>query len=100
MHASEAYPDGIISEKQILLEELLSSKANKTLLGVWSSNTGSQMLLCTVENIRDGKAENDKVVVVQERNLEGKHLSTHVLYLNEISKIHRFKKMDHDGQED
>jgi hypothetical protein len=85
-------PQGVISDQNEILEELFKSKSNENLLGLWFSGKRPEMLVCSVEEIRDGKAENDKVIIVHEKDLQGKILSTHVLYLKEIVKLHRFKK--------
>lgn len=85
---------GLISESNEILRELNASKENNTLVGVWSNRLGSEMLMCYVEEIREGQAENDKVVILREKSLQGTHLSTHVLYLREIRKVHHFKKLN------
>lgn len=84
---------GLISETNEILIELNASKENDTLVGVWSGRLGHEMLMCYVEEIRDGHAENDKVVILREKTLQGNNVSTHVVYLREIKKVHRFKKL-------
>ena len=85
-------PEGIISDRVEILEELFQSKSNENLLGLWCSRQESEMLVCTIEEIRDGKAENDKVIIAHEKDFQGNVISTQVLYLQEILKVHRFPR--------
>ena len=59
----------------------------KTFLGIWAPRLGSGLFMCKVESIRTGQAENDKVIIVREKNLDGENIQTHVLYLQEIRKV-------------
>jgi hypothetical protein len=61
-------------------------------LGIWAPRLGDGFFICKVENIRTGKAENDKVIIVREKSLDGLNIQTQVLYLKEIDKVHSFKK--------
>ena len=86
-------PDGIISDKQEILAELIASKESGNFLGIWAPCLGDGVFICSIENIHDGYAENDKVIIVKEKSLQGKSLQTNVIYLNEIEKVHRFKTL-------
>lgn len=85
--------DGIISGKDEILKALIACQQNDTFLGVWSPKLGTGVFICKVETIHNGTAENDKVVILREKNLDGDNIHTHVLYLKEIRKVHYFKKM-------
>jgi hypothetical protein len=82
----------VFSDPKKILEELYQSQSNRNLIGLWSVRLGTEMFVCRVQEIRNGQAENDKVIIVQERNFQGDQLSTNVIYLKEIVRIHSFKK--------
>jgi hypothetical protein len=86
--------DGIISDQQAILNELLASKENGNQIGIWAPRLGEAIFMCTVETIVLNHGEDkNSMVIVQERNLQGENLEMHVIYLREIEKVHRFKTM-------
>lgn len=84
---------GIILGPREILAEIEAAKENRCLLGIWSTRLGNQMLMCVVESIYRDHRKNDKAIIVREKNLLGSSLQTHLLYLKEIAKVHRFKIM-------
>ena len=49
--------------------------------------------MCAVENIFFDDVDNDKVIILKEKDLNGVQLQAHVLFLQEIEKIFPFKTL-------
>ena len=92
----ETGQEGVISDQKEILAELCSAKENGTLLGLWSTRSDAQMLMCQVESIYVDQKTNETAILFRERRLDGTSLQTQYLYLREIVKVHRFKKIDSD----
>jgi hypothetical protein len=84
------FMDGIITHPQKILATLKSSQKNKNLVGIWASSVNFGFTTAYVETIRFGQAENDTVIILKEKKLNGDDLETQVVYLKEIEKLHRF----------
>jgi hypothetical protein len=91
MRDAGSNPDGIISEKEEILKALIESHESDAFLGIWASRLGQGMLMCKVDSIR--KDHSGTVILLREQDLDGKKLHTHMLYLKEISKVHKFNKL-------
>lgn len=85
--------DGILWESREILNELHSSKDNGNSLGIWAPRLGDGVFICTIESIYKNETENDHIIIVTEKNLDGLTLNTHMLFLREIRRVHRFKKL-------
>jgi hypothetical protein len=86
--------DGIISNPAEILRALTESRDDDSFIGIWAPRLGAGVYLCKVENIRDGQAENDKVIIISEKDLQGSQIQTNVVYLKEILKVHPLKKIN------
>jgi hypothetical protein len=86
--------DGIISDPLEILKALVESKEHDNFIGIWTPRLGSGFYLCKIEHIREGQAENDKVIIISEKDQYGKPIQTNVIYLKEILKVHLLKKMN------
>lgn len=84
---------GFITSSNEILIELKESMENGNSIGIWAKGLGDGIFICHIESIREGNAENDKVVIVKENSLKSKTMHRHVIYLREIEKVHRFKTM-------
>ena len=84
---------GIISEPRNILEELIASRENGNVIGIWAASLGTGLFMCAVENILDDDVEHDKVVILKEKDLNGVPLQAHVLFLQEIEKVFPLKTL-------
>ena len=82
---------GIISEPKNILDELITSRENGNVIGIWAPSLGTGLYMCAVENILDDEIEHDKVIILKEKDLNGVRLEAHVLFLQEIEKVVPFK---------
>lgn len=82
---------GIITEPKHILDELIASRENGNAIGIWSPSLGTGLYMCVVENILDDDVEHDKVVILKEKDMKGKPLQAHVLFLQEIEKVYPFQ---------
>ena len=82
---------GITSEPRRILEELIRSRENGNVIGIWASSLGAGLHMCAVENILDDDVEHDKVIILKENDLNGVPLQAHVLFLQEIDKVFPMK---------
>ena len=82
---------GITSEPRHILEELIKSRENGNVIGIWASSLGAGLHMCAVENILDDDVEHDKVIILKENDLNGVPLQAHVLFLQEIDKVFPMK---------
>ena len=87
---------GIISEPKHILEELIASRENGNVIGIWAASLGTGLFMCGVENILDDEVEHDKVVILKEKDLNGVPLQAHVLFLQEIEKVFPLKTLYSD----
>lgn len=82
---------GIISGRQEILDELYASKDAGNILGIWcTSRLGKNLIMCTVECIREDRSENDKAIIVKEISANKNVLKSHLLFLRQIEKVHQF----------
>ncbi len=81
---------GIITEPKHILDELIASRKNGNVIGIWAPSLGAGLYMCAVENILDDEVEHDKVIILKENDLNGVPLQAHVLFLQEIEKIYPF----------
>ena len=84
---------GIITEPKNILDELISSRENGNVIGIWAPSLGTGLYMCAVENIYDDDEEHDKVIILKEKDLNGVQLQAHVLFLQEIEKVFPFKTL-------
>ena len=89
---------GIITEPKSILHELISSRENGNVIGIWSPSLGTGLYMCGVENILDDDVEHDKVIILKEKDLNGVDLPVHVLFLQEIEKVFPLKTLYNDPQ--
>ena len=82
---------GIITEPKDILNELIMSRENGNVIGIWAPSLGTGLYMCAVENILDDEVEHDKVIILKENDLNGVPLEAHVLFLQEIEKVYPFK---------
>lgn len=87
---------GIITEPRSILHELINSRENGNVIGIWSSSLGTGLYMCAVENILDDDVEHDKVVILKEKDLNGIPLPVHVLFLQDIEKVFPLKTIYED----
>ena len=87
---------GIITEPKDILDELIASRENGNVIGIWSPSLGTGLFMCAVENIYDDDVEHDKVIILKEKDLNGVQLEAHVLFLQEIEKVFPFKTIYND----
>jgi hypothetical protein len=87
---------GIITEPKEILAELMASRDNGNVIGIWSPPLGTGLFMCGVENILDDDVEHDKVIILRERDLNGVPLKAHVLFLQEIEKVYPLTTMYDD----
>jgi hypothetical protein len=88
---------GIITEPKHILDELITSRENGTLIGIWAPSLGAGLNLCAVENIFDDDEEHDKVIILKENDHHGVPLHAHVLFLQEIEKVFPMKTLYADN---
>jgi len=84
---------GIITEPKYILDELIASRENGNVIGIWAESLGTGLFVCAVENILDDDFEHDKVIILKERDQHGVPLRAHVLFLQEIEKVFPFKTL-------
>ena len=84
---------GITSEPKRILEELIQSRENGNVIGIWASSLGPGLHMCAVENIMDDDVEHDKVIILKDNDVKGVPLQAHVLFLQEIEKIYPMKTL-------
>jgi hypothetical protein len=89
---------GIITEPKHILEELIASRKNGNIIGIWAPSLGTGLFLCAVENIFDDDEEHDKVIILKENDHNGVPLQAHVLFLQEIEKVFPLKTQYSDTQ--
>jgi hypothetical protein len=82
---------GIITEPKHILDELIASRENGNVIGIWAPSLGAGLHLCAVENIFDDEEEHDKVIILKENDHNGVPLQAHVLFLQEIEKVYPLK---------
>jgi hypothetical protein len=82
---------GIITEPKNILSELLTSRENGNVIGIWAASLGTGLYMCAVENILDDDVEHDKVIILKDKDVNGIALQAHVLFLQEIEKVYPFK---------
>jgi hypothetical protein len=82
---------GIITHPKHILDELIASKENGNVIGIWARPLGAGLFMCAVETIYDDDVEHDKVIILKEKDLNGAQLQAHVLFLQEIEKVFPFK---------
>ena len=100
-HSKWKAMQGIITEPKSILHELINSRENGNVIGIWSSSLGTGLYMCAVENILDDEVEHDKVIVLKENDLNGIPLPVHVLFLQDIEKVFPLKTLYKDPvQED
>lgn len=87
---------GIISEPKHILEQLIRSRENGNVIGIWASSLGPGLHMCAVENVLDDDVEHDKVIILKENDLNGVALQAHVLFLQEIEKVFPMKTIYDD----
>ena len=88
---------GIITEPRSILHELINSRENGNVIGIWSPSLGTGLYMCAVENILDDDVEHDKVVILKEKDLNGIPLPVHVLFLQDIEKVFPLKTIYEDA---
>ena len=93
MIGKENVMQGIITEPRNILEELVASRENGNVIGIWAPSLGTGLYMCGVENILDDDVEHDKVVILKENDLNGVPLQAHVLFLQEIEKVFPLKTL-------
>lgn len=108
MEEKKQRSDGL--QQREIIEEFLKCRDSKGAVGIWSPCLGKGMFICFVKELVLDEDEDDVVVILQENDLSGQVFETHVLYLNEIEKIYRFrlnpnetltvKPLDKKGQPD
>ena len=84
---------GIITDPKSILHELISSRENGNVIGIWAPSLGTGLYMCGVENILDDDIEHDKVIILKEKDLNGVQLPVHVLFLQEIEKVFPLKTL-------
>lgn len=84
---------GIITDPKSILHELISSRENGNVIGIWSSSLGAGFYMCAVDNILDDEVEHDKVIILKDKDLNGIPLPVHVLFLQDIEKIFPLKTL-------
>ena len=100
-HSKRKAMQGIITEPKSILHELINSRENGNVIGIWSPSLGTGLYMCAVENILDDEVEHDKVIVLKENDLNGIPLPVHVLFLQDIEKVFPLKTLYKDPvQED
>lgn len=90
---------GIITEPKHILDELIASRENGNVIGIWAPSLGSGIFTCAVQNILDDEVEHDKVIILKEKDSKGIPLKVHVLFLQEIEKVYPLKSIYHDPPE-
>lgn len=80
-----------MSEPKHILAELMASRENGNVIGIWASSLGPGLHMCAVENIMDDDVEHDKVIILKDNDLNGVPLQAHVLFLQEIEKVYPMK---------
>jgi sarcosine oxidase delta subunit len=83
--------NSVVASKKEIIEELLFCRENKAAIGIWSHSLGKGMFMCLVKEVVMDEDEDDIVVILNENDLHGSNVETHVLYLYEIDKIYRFR---------
>ena len=89
---------GIISEPKHILGELINSRENGNVIGIWAPSLGTGLFMCAVENILEDEVEHDKVIILKDKDLNGVPLQAHVLFLQEIEKVFPFKTIYSDSK--
>jgi hypothetical protein len=75
----------LIKSKKGILRELLFSKQNGSVIGVYSSDLGEGMFLTTVDDIF--RVENDEIIVFRAIDIHGSRLHRTHFSLNEIDTV-------------
>jgi hypothetical protein len=87
---------GIITDPKNILVELVASREQGNVIGIWAAPLGRGLFMCAVETIFDDDVEHDKVIILKEKDLNGVPLSAHVLFLQEIEKVYPLKTIYSD----
>lgn len=83
--------NSVVTSRKEMIEELLFCRECNGAVGIWSSALGKGMFMCFVKEVVVDEDEDDVVVILNENDLNGASLETHVLYLYEIEKVYRFR---------
>lgn len=83
--------DSVVTSRKEVIEELLFCRERSGAVGIWSSALGKGMFMCFVKEVVVDEDEDDVVVILNENDLNGSSLETHVLYAYEIEKVYRFR---------
>jgi hypothetical protein len=80
---------GIISDPSLMLQTLMSSKEQGTVIGIWATVLGDGLHMCGIENVADEKS--GKLIELNETDLNGVPLKVKQLHLVDISTVFPFR---------
>lgn len=79
-----------VTSTSAILTELIRSKENGNILGIWSNVFRNIVCLTAVDDIIDVEIADDKLVLLKRIDLQGVCLNNNRIYLSEINKIISF----------
>lgn len=80
-----------VSSRKEIIDELLFCRDNAGAVGIWSPSLGKGMFMCFVKEVVMDEDEDDIVLILNENDMIGSNVETHVLYLYEIERIYQFR---------
>lgn len=83
-------PSHSVTTTSAILKELIHSKENGNVLGIWSSVFKNVVCLTAVDDIIDVEISDDKLVLLKKIDLQGVCLNNNRIYLSEIRKVISF----------
>lgn len=85
---------GLINTPAAILNELMLSKENGNVVGIWTSAVGKSstkvVCLTAVEDVIDIEIMNDKLIILKKLDLQGIYLTDNEIYLSEIERVVTF----------
>ena len=80
---------GIISDPSLMMQKLMSSKEQGTVIGIWAKALGEGLHMCGIENVADGRY--GQLIELKETDLNGVPLRVKQLHLVDISTVFPFR---------
>ena len=83
-------PSHSVTSSSGIYDELVYSKENGNVVGIWSNLFKNVVCLTAVEDIIDVEISDDKLIILKKIDLQGIFLNNNRIYLSEIDKVISF----------
>lgn len=80
----------LATSSSAIIKELLHSKENGNVVGIWGGAFNQIVCLTAVEDIIDVEIANDKLIILKKLDLQGIYLNNNMINLSEIEKVISF----------